>query len=881
MALGDAYRIEKELGGGGMSRVFLAEDTSLGRKVVIKVLPPEMAAGVNVERFRREIKLAASLQHPHIVPLLSAGSSGDLLYYVMPFIPGESLRGKLAREGELPIPQAVRILCDVVDALAYAHRNGVVHRDIKPDNVLISGQHAVVTDFGVAKAVSEATGASSLTSIGVALGTPAYMAPEQAAADPHTDHRADIYAVGAVAYELLAGRPPFTGMSPQMMLAAHVTEAPSPVTSHRVMAPALGELVMRCLAKKPADRWQTADELLHQLEAMATPSGGMTPTASIPVTRTNRRLVPRPRTLAWTAAAIVVLGAAFGAVSWYRHRASTLAGSLGKKLVVLPFQNLGAPDDQYFADGITEEITERLASLNGIGVISRTSAIQYRNTTKSLRQIGSELGVQYVLEGTIRWEHAPGGPSLVRVTPQLIRVSDDTHLWASTYDDSLTHVFQVQSEIAGRVAQALNTALLDSAGGAEHAKPTSNLQAYDYFLRATSLLERSINGDDYLHAAEMYQRAIALDTNFALAWARLSRAHTGAYWFYGDRTDQRLAKAKGAVDRALALQPDLAEGHVALGYYDYWGSLDYTRALEEFGIARRREPNNTALLAGIAFVERRQGRYEDAAAVLQRAVELDPRNGNDVQSLSETYTLLRRYDDAARLSDQAIAVGPDLAYPYVLRATIAILASGDSVKARQVMRDASSAIGPGRLAAAIANQYADYGSAIYFLDADAAAALDRLSLAGDITDSSSFYLCKADLFKFRHRAEAARAYADSARLMLDARVRGRADDPQFHQQLGHVYAALARKADAIREARRATELLPVSKDALGGVNMIESLAEVYATVGDQDAAIERLQYLLSVPSNVSVHALRGDPVFAPLRSNPRFQKLVSSARGTP
>ncbi|HEY6809441.1 MAG TPA: serine/threonine-protein kinase, partial [Gemmatimonadales bacterium] len=283
-ALGTSYRIARELGGGGMSRVFLAQEVSLGRNVVVKVLPPEMAAGVNVERFRREIQLAASLQHPHIVPLHAAGQAGDLFYYTMPLVEGESLRAKLAREGELPIGEAVRILRDIADALAYAHTHGVVHRDIKPDNVLISHHHAVVTDFGVAKAVAASSGSSTLTSMGVALGTPAYMAPEQAAADPHVDQRADIYATGVLAYEMLAGRLPFSANTPQGMLAAHVTEAPDPLTRHRAaVPPALASLVMRCLEKKPADRVQTAVELAQQLEAMATPSGGMTPTGSTPV----------------------------------------------------------------------------------------------------------------------------------------------------------------------------------------------------------------------------------------------------------------------------------------------------------------------------------------------------------------------------------------------------------------------------------------------------------------------------------------------------------------------------------------------------------------------------------------------------------------------
>ncbi len=283
-ALGSAYRIESELGGGGMSRVFLAVEVALLRQVVVKVLPPEMAAGVSEDRFRREIQLAAGLQHPHIVPLLSAGSADDLLWYTMPFIEGESLRAKLAREGELPVEEATRVLREVTDALAYAHAKGVVHRDIKPDNVMISGDHALVTDFGVAKAVSESAGAHALTSVGMALGTPAYMAPEQAAGDSHVDHRADLYALGAMAYEMLTGQPPFTGPTPQALLAAHLTQAPAPVSGARpAVPPALEGLVMRCLEKRAADRWQHARDLLPQFAALISPSGSTAATTATPI----------------------------------------------------------------------------------------------------------------------------------------------------------------------------------------------------------------------------------------------------------------------------------------------------------------------------------------------------------------------------------------------------------------------------------------------------------------------------------------------------------------------------------------------------------------------------------------------------------------------
>ena len=284
-ALADRYRIERELGAGGMATVYLAEDLKHRRQVAVKVLRPELAAALGPERFMQEIEIAARLQHPHILGVHDSGESGGFLYYVMPYVSGESLRDRLAHHGELPIHDAVRLLAEIVDALAYAHSLGVVHRDIKPENIMLSGRHALIMDFGVAKAVSEASGRNRLTTAGVALGTPAYMAPEQATADPNLDQRVDIYALGVLGYELLAGRPPFTGATPQQVLAAHVTTTPEPVTAHRPsVSPALASVIMRALEKRPADRWQTADEMLAQLEPLATPSGGMTPTQSRPGT---------------------------------------------------------------------------------------------------------------------------------------------------------------------------------------------------------------------------------------------------------------------------------------------------------------------------------------------------------------------------------------------------------------------------------------------------------------------------------------------------------------------------------------------------------------------------------------------------------------------
>ena len=341
IALGDAYLLERELGGGGMSRVFLALDKTLGRRVVVKVLLPELAAGVNVERFRREILLAAQLQHPHIVPLLSAGEAGSLPYFIMPFVAGESLRARMGREGELPIADTVRILRDVVSALAYAHSCGVVHRDVKPDNVLISGGVAVVTDFGVAKAVSVSSDPGTghpVTTLGVALGTPTYMAPEQATASPLTDHRADIYALGAMAYEMLAGTPPFAGRSPQAMLAAHVMEDPEPVERRRPVVPSmLACLVRDCLAKRPADRPQTAVEVMYTLDAIATPTGGTVPTTVVRAHAPLEGTPPRRRRIVGAVAALALLLGLAGVLwQWRRPSEPVTAGGPAAEPPVAP-----------------------------------------------------------------------------------------------------------------------------------------------------------------------------------------------------------------------------------------------------------------------------------------------------------------------------------------------------------------------------------------------------------------------------------------------------------------------------------------------------------------------------------------------------------------
>ena len=423
-SLGANYTIERELGGGGMSRVFLATETPLGRSVVVKVLPPELAHAVSVERFRREIAMSARLQHPHIVPLLTAGETEDLPYYTMPFIDGESLRARLSRVGELPLVDIVRVLRDVAGALAYAHEHGVVHRDIKPENVLFARQHALVADFGVAKALSASTMAemASSTSLGIALGTPAYMAPEQAAADPTMDGRADLYALGVMAYEMLTGAPPFAGRNAQATLAAHASEMATPVSVRRpTTPPALAALVSRLLEKRPADRPQTAQEVVDALEGVVTTSGTMLPFTASP---------PKSRMPAWpfaAVAAVLVLVAVGYAARRNRGAAGVgaMAGMIADgeiaphSVAVLPFANVGKDTaTEYFAEGMADELTTALARVPGLKVAARSSAFTFRDQSVGAQSVGKTLHVGDVLEGSVRRE---GGR--LRVTAQLVNTA--------------------------------------------------------------------------------------------------------------------------------------------------------------------------------------------------------------------------------------------------------------------------------------------------------------------------------------------------------------------------------------------------------------------------------------------------------------------------
>jgi TolB-like protein/Flp pilus assembly protein TadD len=867
-SLADRYRIERQpdgslslLGRGGTATVYLAHDLRHDRPVALKVVHQELAESVGSERFLREIRIVAKLSHPHILPLFDSGEvrldrsdGASLLYYVMPYVTGETLRQRLQREGRLPVGTAIRIAREVALALDSAHRHGVIHRDIKPENILFEDDQAVVADFGIATAV-ESAGTDRLTQSGLAVGTPAYMSPEQAGGSATLDGRSDIYSLGCVLYEMLGGEPPFVGPTPRSVMAAQVVAPPPPLRTRRSEVPESVERVLaKALAKEPGDRFSTAAEFTAELEAAGSTAG-------------PREGGRRRAAVLLSVGAIAATGVLFALGLGDRPDKPAEAPSIA----VLPFQNLGASEDGYFSDGITEEITSRLAMIRRLGVISRTSADQYRGTKKSLKQVGRELGADYILEGSVRWEKSSRGASRVRVTPQLIRVSDDRHLWAGRYDETIEEVFQVQSRIAEQVASALDLALQRPEQEAMAAKPTQDLRAYDFYLRGNDYLDRPGDPDGLRSAEEMYTKATELDPTFALAFARLARARIWQFHF-SERTGERLSSARSAADSALRLQPGLPEAHLALGQIYYWGELDYAAALREFRTAHAGDPGNGDISWARGLVERRLGQWDQALADLGRAVDLDPRSVVKALDLFEVYLRRRDYAQAERYLRRAIVLEPD-SPASIFEALLIVTRDGNLGAAAGALKEGVRRSGLDDLVV-WAPTY-DLGAALWrTLDSSAQTAVDQLQMAAFGPDSAGYYLAKARIRHYRGDTRISRAHFDSAATVLEAGTRARPADPSLHADLAYAYAGLGRREPAIREGRRAVELAPPSKDTWLGVDMVRNLAVVYAMLGEADSAVKQLRFLLTVPSWISVPGLRADPTWDPIRRDPGFQALL-------
>jgi len=862
------YKILEKLGEGGMGVVYKAQDIQLQRLVALKFLPPHISDSAEEKaRFIHEAQSASALNHPNVTTIHGIEESPDGLFIVMEYVEGKTIKEIVEKE----TPSVKRILditIQVCEGLTAAHKKEIVHRDIKSDNIMVTKEGQVkIMDFGLAKL----KGATKLTSTGSTLGTAAYMSPEQAQGE-EVDQRSDIFSFGVVLYELLTGKLPFGGEHQAAIIYSIINEEPQPVARFNNQVSAkLEDMVFKALTKDKEERYQHIDELLADLRRER---------KSLDYVKTGPLAQPvetqkpvKKKTLSLVVAGLAVLILIVGYFALFNKKEPE---SGRKMLAVLPFENLGAPEQEYFAAGITEEITTHLAKVSGLGVISRTSVLQYKDTKKTVQQIGKELGVQYVLEGTILWDKSEV-TNRVRINPQLIRVKDGTHVWAETYDRVLEQIFALQSDIADKVASALDITLIETEKRSIAAKPTDNLEAYEYYLRGNEYWRKNWTEKDSRIAIEMYEKAVELDPTFALAYANLSQSHSWMYWAYYDRTDERLNKAKEAVDRALELKPDLPEAHLALGFYYYWGSRDYDRALEQFAIAQKGQPNNSDLIRAIGFVQRRQGKFEQAVTNLKKAAELNPGSSGQADEVALTYQVMRKYAEAEYYLDRAISLAPDWPEAYSRKAWVYIYSEGDTKKARKVLQEATGKADVSRLVPDLVG--------LDIFDGDCQTALGRLPGIGayvdvnGVNDTISYFLTKARMYGLLNQLQLKLVCYDSARIILENKVQSRPSEAPFHSQLGIAYAGLGRREEAIREGKKAVELLPVSKDALeDGPNYVQNLAQIYVMVGDYDAAIDRLEYLLSIPSWISVPLLRIDPTWAPLRNHPRFQKLLARSK---
>jgi serine/threonine protein kinase/tetratricopeptide (TPR) repeat protein len=896
------YQIAEKLGEGGMGIVYKARDTKLDRDVALKFLPPRLTANhSDRSRFLQEARSASALNHPNICTVYYLEEVGEESFIVMEYVDGTTLRDRIPVQS---IKDAVSWVATVSEALQEAHAKGIIHRDIKSDNIMINSRGQVkVMDFGLAKI----KGSLKLTRSSSTIGTLAYMAPEQLRGE-EVDPRSDIFSLGAVLFETLTGTTPFKGEHEAAIMYSVLNEEPEPIEKYRADVPeALSALIRRCLEKDPADRFQHADDLASELRriakqsakvvrpsmemerpasagpstaGLATPQPSSNERPSADTSRPVQQTAQRRRRLAAgiTAAIVVPLLAVAGYLLFRSGNDSTSAVSSRRKmLVVIPFENLGAPDQEYFADGVTEEITGKLSGLSGLGVIARTSAMQYKKTTKSMNEIGRELGVGYVLQGTIRWEGGPGGTRRVRVSPALIKVSDGTQIWSESYDAVVSDVFKIQSGIAGEVASAMGVALLKPEQELLQTAATSNSQAYDYYLRGMEYRHRSYLRQDSKIAEEMFRKAVNLDPNFALAHARLAELHFMIYWFFYDHSEKRLAMGKSEVDRAIELDPNLPEGHYALGYYYYWGRLDYEKALVEFRKYADARPNSAEIWLAIGAVQRRQGRFNEATGSMLKACELDPRSTEDAYNLSQTYTLLGRYDESEQWSKRAISLSPEVSPPRLQLLINSILRDGNTRAAREEMKDAEQ-IFSRETDDLLRNMYVR----IEELDGHYDEAL-RLAagMALPAEDDQFMYrprqLIMAGLYRLMGNAATARTYFDSARVILLAKIKEQPGDARLYSSLGIAYAGLGNRDEAIRNGRRGMELLPVSKEAWRGTNRVEAMVKIYLMLGENDLAIKELTELLALPSMVvSKPLLRADPEYSALSNDDRFKQLVSA-----
>ncbi len=859
------YEIVGAIGAGGMGEVYRARDARLGRDVAIKILPEGFATDPDrLARFEREGRAVAALSHPNILAIYDFGREGVTAYAVMELLEGQTLRDRLA-QGALPPREVIACATQIAHGLAAAHDKGIAHRDLKPENLFVAADGRVkILDFGLAKLLDpggdQMTGAG--TSVGSVMGTVGYMAPEQVRGQT-VDHRADIFALGAVLHEMLSGSSPFHADSAADTMSATLNADPPDLDQLGTgVPPALARIVQRCLEKRPEARFQSAHDLAFALESSGSRSRAIE-------TRGTGWRRARPWTLA--AGLVITLTALFWwSLSKPAPPTATSAEAPSRlAIAVLPFQNLSAAESNaYLAIGLHDELLTQLAKVASLTVMGRTSVMSYADTTKSPAEIARELSVGSIVEGTVQ---VIG--TRLQVNIKLLATDTGRLLWTESYPRTLDDVFAIQQDVAQKVVAALGAALAEGERAAMRSVPTAHAEAYRLYLQANTYRSSSLRED--VEAMQLlYERAIALDPRFALAHAGLSHAHGTMFWFKHDPSPERITLQFASAETALRLAPEAPEAHWAMGMAHYWGHRNYRRALDEMTIALRGLPNDAALVSQTAYVHRRLGNWTEVLQAFERSHILNPRSDRILYDLGgQSLEFTRRYAEAVRAYDEALSVTPYRRQAALAKGLAYARWRGELNELRTTLGGLAPDADLGGWSLPLAR------SMLLLWERRADQLIESAErVPGAVMEDQQAYV-PASLFagwayRLRGDAPSARTAFSAALALLEAVPAALLQDDRVRSSRGLALAGLGRHADALGEARWLQESVVYRDDAFGGPRLAEARAMILAQAGRPEEALDEIERLLHGPSLLTVHTLRLDPRWDPLRDHPRFKALL-------
>ena len=845
------YKILEKLGEGSMGTAYKAEDTKLKRIVALKFLPPHLVSGeIEKKRFLHEAQAASALNHPNIITIYDIHDELDKVFIVMEYCDGQMLTDKL-KDGPLKQREVLDIAIDVAEGLNAAHKADITHRDIKSQNIIISDDcPPKIIDFGIAKQ----KGMTDITKDGTTLGTQCYMSPEQLHGSK-IDQRSDIFSFGVVLYEMATGKLPFPGEHDAAILYSVVNEEPIPITTlNPNMDDELQRIVDKALKKNIKDRYQHVDEMLADLRNLK-----------------KKKPPKKIKDHKWWRVPTYVTGALIMAVLVYmvflRNDNSTFEHSLGKKsIAVLPFTTIDRTEEsEIFGEGIHDDILMQIAKIHDLKVISRTSVIRYKDTVKTLKEIANELGVETILEGSVRRD---GGK--VRIVAQLIDAKTDDHLWTETYDRDYTNIFAIQSNVAQKIASALRATLTPEELSSIESKPTENMEAYDYYLKGKYYWDNKTTLEGNMMAADLLEKAVELDPSFTLAYTLLAIVDFALYNFLEwEPAPERLEKGKYALEQAILLDQDFPEVHLAQASYYDWIERDLKKALINYLKAQKGRPNDSEIAWEIGQSYMILGEWTKAEQYLLKSFDLDPQGIHSADLVAEFYMYMRDWQKSEYYIDKAIVSFPEIPKNYSVKARISLMGSGDIEKAIQIIEEGVQFAGKRRMVG--------YRSDIYLLTRKFQ---DILNAVNQFPDFDYYLYFKARSYWFMGKSEKAKVYLDSARVYHEQVAQIVPENTSNINILGIVYAGLGMKEKAIQTAKKGVELLPISKNALYGPNRHKFLAYVYSMVGEYDKALDEIEFLLSIPYDFTTWDLKLNPYWDPLRDYPRFQELINKYEWT-